>query len=130
MDKSNMQLKVWYVLSIIMVIWQIAVKFAVEIPNATGTESAVWLVPFVWVLTAGWLVLLPLNIMKHRLSFLWSAIFGFLRVFMGPMAPLSGTCDHWVAGPAVGVQGLIIGVVCLITYRIMETASAPLVQES
>jgi hypothetical protein len=113
-----------------MVIWQLVVKFAVEIPNAAETESAVWLVPFVWVLTAGWLVLLPLNIMKHRISFLWSAIFGLLHVFMGPMAPLSGTCDHWVTGPAVGVQGLIIGIVCLITYRIMKNMAMPLVQES
>lgn len=111
------ELKSVYIISIILIIWQLIIKFAIELPKAAETSSASWLVPLVWMLTAGWLVLLPLNIIKHKQSFLWSAILGFMHVLMGPMAPISGTCNHWVAGPAVGLQGLMIGIVCLITYR-------------
>ncbi len=104
-------------LAILLIGSQLVVKFFIEFTEASRLSTSLPIYQTVWVLTAGWLILLPLCIQDNRGAFLAGVLWGIVNAVGAVAAPLSGICDHWVIGSAVGIQCLLIAVTCYFTYK-------------
>ncbi len=104
-------------LAILLIGSQLITKFFIEFTEVSRISTSLPVYQTVWVLTAGWLILLPLCIQDYRGAFLAGVLWGIVNAVGGVVAPLSGICDHWVIGSAVGIQCLLIAVTCYSAYK-------------
>lgn len=105
-------------LSVFLMLSQLFVKFAIEFPSiAELINPELPLGEAAWIMTAGWLILVPLCVQKHRLSFLAGGLWGVMHGCLGVIPPLIGACNHWAAGTIVSIQGVLIAIFCFLAYR-------------
>jgi len=109
--------------ALILILLQLLVKFYVEIPKAYEFSVRLPVRETVWVLTAAWLILVPLYIAGNKGAFLAGTILGILHGVLALYMPVSGTCDHYVIGSIVSVHGLLIAYLSYKAYRSMSAAA-------
>ncbi len=104
-------------LAILLIGSQLVVKFLVEFPAVSGLNTTEPIYPVAWLLTAGWLILMPLCIQDNRGAFLVAAIWGVVNAILAVLPPLTGICNHLALGTAIGIQCLLIAVACYLAYK-------------
>jgi hypothetical protein len=109
--------------AIALILLQLFVKFYVEIPNAYGLSTNLPVRETVWVLIAAWLILVPLYAVGNKWALLAGVILGLLHGALALYMPLSGTCNHFVIGLIVSIQGLLIAYFSYKTYGSVSTGS-------
>ncbi len=104
-------------LAILMIGSQLVVKFLVEFPTVSGLNTTEPIYPVAWLLTAGWLILMPLCIQDNRGAFLAGAVWGVVDAILAVLPPLTGICNHLALGTAIGIQCLLITGACYLAYK-------------
>lgn len=104
--------------SIILILSQIFVKFAAEFPLIKEViNPELPLEQTAWIMTAVWVMLVPLCVMRYKEAYFLGAVWGFVHLCLGIFPPIVGACNHWAAGTAVSIQGALIMVFCLLAYN-------------
>jgi hypothetical protein len=117
---KQFSLKTWFgvkELAISLIVTQVIVKFFIEFPEVSKLSTGLPIYQTAWLLTAGWLVLLPLCLQDYRDGFRAGAIWGIVNAVLAVWAPVSGTCNHWFLGFAIGAQCLLIALTCWWVYK-------------
>ncbi len=104
-------------LAILLIASQLVVKFLVEFPAVSTLNTTEPIYPVAWLLTAGWLILMPLCIQDNRGAFLAAAIWGIVDTVLAVLPPLAGICNHLALGIAIGIQCLLIAAACYLAYK-------------
>jgi hypothetical protein len=93
-------------ISILLILSQIFVKFAAEFPLIKElVNPELPLEQTAWIMTAGWIMLVPLCVQRFKEAFLLGAFWGFVHLCLGIFPPIVGACNHWAAGTTVSLQG-------------------------
>lgn len=111
-------------ISILLILSQIFVKFAAEFPLIKElVNPELPLEQTAWIMTAVWIMLVPLCVQRYKEAFLLGAVWGFVHLCLGVFPPLVGACNHWAAGTTVSIQGAVILVFCLLAYNKLNKES-------
>lgn len=109
--------------AIALILVQLIVKVSVEIPNAYGLSTDIPVRETVWALTAAWLIIVPLYVASNKKALLIGTALGILHGVLALYMPLSGTCNHFVSGVVVSIQGLLIAYFSYRAYGSVSTGS-------
>lgn len=117
LSKSYLVVK-WIAIS--MVVLQLLVKVYIEFPKVSELTLRLPVLETAWALTFAWAILIPLNTLNHKNSYLVGAILGILNGGLGILMPFSGMCNHYLAGIIVGLQGILISIFSYRTYQLYD----------
>ncbi len=104
-------------LAILLIGSQLVVKLFVEFPAVSALNTTEPIYPVAWLLTGGWLILMPLCIQDRRGAFLAAAIWGVVDAVLAVLPPLAGICNHLALGIGIGLQCLLISAACYLAYK-------------
>ncbi|MBC8526136.1 MAG: hypothetical protein H8D22_04580 [Candidatus Cloacimonetes bacterium] len=105
-------------ISLVLIILQLIFKVWVELIKSQHLRTEHIIVDSLfWSGTLGWVVIIPLLILKHRASYLVASLLGILNGIVGGLFPLIGVCHHYIVGPIIFIHGFLIAYFSYKAYR-------------